>query len=818
MNGRGGWAIFAAFAAAGCASFAWLFPKFDAGALEWRTSAGRSQIIAAAANIASGYGIDTAGWDFAVTSQYLPRRRLARLERPRSPVLAQFSTLQHVVHASRPNSPFRVQVVLSGDLRPVSFRSMGPRRRSGGAPPPGQRKGFRERKGPPAGQLPPWRNEAPADAAGQLKVYAGDAAGNYSRTATRIMTPEGFRSAWEWVDGAEPGIAARLEVFVRGGSVHRVEHSLAIAESVLAGRASEDRAGGSVLNAARPLFIASTMFLCCWFFFRSVAKTFVPVRFAFSLLPLFIVPLLVDSLVGPDADRMVISALQSNTTTSATMITNGVLLLLVAMAFVVLASAGRSILPDSERVRWAGLQCIYLKQYFSRQAGLSLLAGIVAGPAIAAIPLLAVLLAGRGDMAVQSLSTPMFLSSRHPWVAMLGEPLPGVALATFGFILPWALRIGRSNAAAIFSVVLYGCTAVFLFIAPAPGRSPLAIVVCILVLGGFWLTYRFAGLLGVWASGFGSAAASMSYCFVLNGHRMEAVSAAAPALLMALTGGAIAIFGKHVPLPELLESFEIQPREVIVNERARLDAEFAVATEAQQRLLPTTAPQLDGFSLAGSCAPAREVGGDLFDYKMLPGGELELCVADVSGKGVQAALYMTLTKGMLSSAHPRQLPLPALASRLNRHLLATGRRKTFVTMSLCRLDSVERKFVHIRAGHNPPLLYRASSASWSLLKPRGMGLGLASPTLFDKILEEQEVRLEPGDITVLYSDGLTEMMNSDHEQFGEHRLAEAVCSNAGRGAQSIHDAILDSVRDFQGTAEQHDDLTLLVVKAEVPLT
>ncbi|NWF85881.1 MAG: PP2C family protein-serine/threonine phosphatase, partial [Bryobacteraceae bacterium] len=235
-------------------------------------------------------------------------------------------------------------------------------------------------------------------------------------------------------------------------------------------------------------------------------------------------------------------------------------------------------------------------------------------------------------------------------------------------------------------------------------------------------------------------------------------------------------------------------------------------------LLPATPPKVDGYSIAGSCIPAREVGGDLFDYAAAPSGKLALCVADVSGKGVPAALYMTLTKGMLASAQPKLTHLPALVSRLNKYLLATGKRKTFVTMSLAVLDPPARRLTHVRAGHNPPLLYRAATKTWELLKPRGLGLGLASPAAFDPLLEEQTVELQTGDVAVFYSDGLTEMMNPEREQFGEERLGEVVRENAGSDARQIHDAVLEAAREFQSGAEQHDDLTLLVLKAEYSLS
>jgi sigma-B regulation protein RsbU (phosphoserine phosphatase) len=139
-------------------------------------------------------------------------------------------------------------------------------------------------------------------------------------------------------------------------------------------------------------------------------------------------------------------------------------------------------------------------------------------------------------------------------------------------------------------------------------------------------------------------------------------------------------------------------------------------------------------------------------------------------------------------------------------------------MSIAVLEPDTRRFRHVRAGHNPPLLYRATSRAWEFLKPRGLGLGLASSATFERILREQEVDLHLGDIIVLYSDGLTEMMDPVHAQFGEERLAQAVTANAHRGAQAIHDAVLASAREFQSGAEQHDDLTLLVLKAELSLT
>lgn len=815
--------------ASGWAAFVRLFPSSEASGSEWRTSASREAVITAAARIAASYGLDTAGWSFSVTAQSSRERRLARHERPQSPVLAVFPPLEYVVLASRSGTPSRARVVLTNDLRPLSFRSYGPRRwldrrRPNGKPP--DRGGARARPQPGTGPgmgagpggPPSQHDRTPVDIASQLELYAGPNAARYRQTSFAVPTPEGLRSAWEWTDETGPGIVARLQIFVRRGQIHRAEHELEIAPAVVASRLLPYDLPQSFATPARPLLIAATLFLCFWYLFRSLAQTFVPLRFALASLPLVLVPLLADFLVGPESDRIEIAALRQNTTTAAAAAANLVGIGLACAGIVVVLASGRSILPSSQRPLWLAFQHLYLRKPITRAFGVEVLAGLAAGPAITALPYVIRALSGRDDLLAMTVATPVFFSAQHPWAAAIGVATPWIAVPSFGFMAVWLLQTTGRPWLADLLLALYGTALVLLFADPLPGDLPSAIGASALVFLALWVTWRSCGLLGVWMSGFSAPAAVMSGAFLLNGMRAEALSAAAPALLLALAGAGIALFGRREDSAACLESFEIQPREHIINERARLDAEFAVATAAQQRLLPTAPPVVEGFSLAGSCIPAREVGGDLFDYAPAASGRLALTVADVSGKGVPAALYMTLTKGMLASAQTKNLPLPALAARLNRHLLAAGRRKTFVTMSLAVLDPRARRLTHVRAGHNPPLLYRAQDNSCELLKPRGLGLGLAAPAAFDSILEEQSVELRPGDVAVLYSDGLTEMMNPERDLFGEERLAQTVSANAHRNAQEIHDAVLEAAREFQSGAEQHDDLTLLVLKAEYSLT
>lgn len=829
MSGRLQWTAFLAFCAGGWAGFALLFPTSEASGKEWRTTASRAEVIAAARKIALEYGVDTADWDFSVTAQSSRARRLARVERPNSPLAASFPSMEYVVVASRSGTPSKARIVLANDLRPLAFRSYVPRRRPDGKGPEGKRPdgrgrgaGWRMRgeqgPGPRPEGPPPGAYRTPVDISSQLALYAGANAGRYRQTSFAAPTPEGLRSAWEWTDEASPGIVARLQVFVRRGRIHRAEHELEIAPDVIASRLSPYELPHSFAAPARPLLIAGTLFICFWYLFRSLARTFVPLRFALAVMPMVLIPLLADFLLGPDADRTVISALDQNTTTSAASTAKLAGIGLACAGFAVALASGRSILPQSQRPLWLSLQYVYLRKPAARRVGVEMLAGLAAGPAIAAVTYILQALSGREDVLARMVSTPMFLTAEHPWAAALGEAVPWIQVPSFGFVAVWLFHAIRRRWLAGALLALYGAAAVLLYMDPLPGSRPLAIGSAALVFLAMWFTWRSCGLLGVLMSSFSAPGAVMSGAFLGNGMKAEALSAAAPVVLMALAGAGVALFGRREDAAEGIASFEIQPRERIISERARLDAEFAVATAAQQRLLPAAPPKVDGYSIAGSCIPAQEVGGDLFDYAPAPSGKLALCVADVSGKGVPAALYMTLTKGMLSSAQPDLAHLPTLVSRLNKHLLATGKRKTFVTMSIALLDPRERRLTHVRAGHNPPLLYRAAARTWELLKPRGLGLGLASPAAFDPLLEEQTVELHPGDVVVFYSDGLTEMMNPERELFGEERLGEVVRENAGGDARQIHDGVLEAAREFQSGAEQHDDLTLVVLKAEYSLS
>ncbi len=247
-------------------------------------------------------------------------------------------------------------------------------------------------------------------------------------------------------------------------------------------------------------------------------------------------------------------------------------------------------------------------------------------------------------------------------------------------------------------------------------------------------------------------------------------------------------------------------------ERERLMAEFGVAREAQQKMLPAAAPSIPGYSITATCRPAREVGGDLFDFLTLPDERIGIVVADVSGKGVPAALYMTLTKGLLASISESESDPSIILREVNKHLYEVCQRKVFVTMLLGVLDPATRTLTYARAGHNPAIWRHTSQGASTMLGAPGLGLGMVSSKLFDKGLRSETIQCEPGDVLVFYSDGIPEAMNLTGEEYGMERLMDVVERSDELGPAEALDCMLADVADFVGENSPHDDITLVVLR------
>jgi serine phosphatase RsbU (regulator of sigma subunit) len=277
-------------------------------------------------------------------------------------------------------------------------------------------------------------------------------------------------------------------------------------------------------------------------------------------------------------------------------------------------------------------------------------------------------------------------------------------------------------------------------------------------------------------------------------------------------------------LGELAESFNSMTRSIahLLDQKAekeRMEQELRIARTIQMSLLPREHVTIPGLAVTAHCEPAREVGGDYYDYMEI-GGRLNLLIADVAGKGTSAALYMAELKGLmlsLSQLHtsPRELLIDANRI-ISRHLDS----KSFITITYAVVDVAMRTLTYARAGHCP-LIYvpgsYAPSRAAQILAPDGLVLGLQiddGGQRFSRLLEEETIPLGPGDVFLFYTDGLTEAMDRDGDCFGDTRLAAVVMEHADAPFGELRDTILQEIAAFSGPTAQQDDMTMLLLRVE----
>jgi serine phosphatase RsbU (regulator of sigma subunit) len=270
-------------------------------------------------------------------------------------------------------------------------------------------------------------------------------------------------------------------------------------------------------------------------------------------------------------------------------------------------------------------------------------------------------------------------------------------------------------------------------------------------------------------------------------------------------------------LGELAESFNLMAvgiKDLLRGqaEKERLEEELRIARQIQMSLLPQSAVTVPGLRVAALCLPAAEVGGDYYDLLPLGATRLGVLVADVSGKGTSAALYMAELKGLALSLSRVHSSPGKLLSEANRILAANTDSRTFVTMTYAVVDVEAGVMRFARAGHNPLLHLEARSGRARLLTPPGIGLGLDRGERFDQVLQEVELKLASGDVFLFFTDGLSEAMNAASELFGESRLQAVLEQSEALTTEELRERILEEIRVFVGDEAQHDDMTLVILQ------
>jgi sigma-B regulation protein RsbU (phosphoserine phosphatase) len=254
-------------------------------------------------------------------------------------------------------------------------------------------------------------------------------------------------------------------------------------------------------------------------------------------------------------------------------------------------------------------------------------------------------------------------------------------------------------------------------------------------------------------------------------------------------------------------------------EKKRLEEELRIARQIQMSLLPRGPLDIPGLAVTALCVPAREVGGDYYDFFRLPGGLLGVLIADVSGKGTSAALYMAELKGLVLSLSQIYLSPRQLLTEVNRIISDNLDTRSFITMTYAVIDLKAGRMTYARAGHTPLIFMRSLGADETVrvLTPSGLVVGLHIPGAHDKfieLLEEESLDLNNGDVIVLYTDGVSEAMNSDADLFGDARLSRIIEEHGHLDSGELRERILREIESFVGAADQHDDMTMILMKVE----
>ncbi len=258
----------------------------------------------------------------------------------------------------------------------------------------------------------------------------------------------------------------------------------------------------------------------------------------------------------------------------------------------------------------------------------------------------------------------------------------------------------------------------------------------------------------------------------------------------------------------------------VAKEKERLQAEIEIAREVQEQLYPKAIPDCPTLRLTATCEPARIVSGDYYDFQTTPGGCVAIAMGDVAGKGISAALLMaTIQAGMrMELREVRELAAPGahvahsgistarVVSELNQQLHATTPVEKFATLCFGVYDHHASTLTYTNAGHLPPVLVRNGQAQ--RLDVNGMVVGAFSFAKYD----ESRVHLESGDLLAFFTDGITEPQNEYDEMFGEDRLIDLLVKNAGRDEREISDIVIDAVKQWTGSPELQDDMTLLLAR------
>ncbi len=771
------------------------FGRYDQAAHLGQFQLSRAQALAKAREVVRRQGYEAAGWTPAV--QIVNPRGSSWIQRwlqqhPQQSVFRSLVTPYNIqVTLQQPDGGRFTGVTLSPDGRVVGF-------------------GTATRQAVGAEHM---HHAEPLDKKADtvLQEYLGERARLFRPVNRGVAQSHRVLYSWEYNDPADSPHLVRFEASFSDEKLVLAELTAEPADSFLTEvRRLQASDGYLVTYVATAMFVSIS--LAFPFFFRALVRHRLSGRRLLTMTAFALGLVMVGLWGGPWLDQARAEAARDFGTVLESLTSQSALFFGVVVWWVLFYGAGRAVLRREQMEQWCSLEALLDRRIGEQGVGAAIFHGVLCGVFLAALPLLVAPLTPAGTWTTLTSIPSLFFPS-----AVAADLLPTLLVEVVGlvlFLIPLLRRLRWNWLATVLFVML--AAPIWEALHPPFDEAPAwSMGVSALTCAVLWVVETEFGALAALAAG-GFTLTTWAACGYLVQPQPELQAQAwwamAPFAGAALGGAAMMRFGRYVEPEAAVAAMEAESSNEVQSQRERLASEFSVARRAQQAMLPPVPEQLGGATLAALCEPARDVGGDLYDFYPTIDGRYALAVADVSGKGVPASLYMTLTKGYLAGAGRESTDLRGTLSDLNLHLLAAGKRKIFVTMALSYFSPETRCVELARAGHNSPLWRRAELGRSEYLTPPGMGLGLTSRLLFERALRPERYELAPGDAFVLYSDGITEAMNEAREQFGEDRLQGVVDACDGLTAEATRDAILKAVKDFIGTAPPHDDMTLFVMR------
>lgn len=788
------WLLLFLLAVVGYGALAWLFPRYDPSA-RWQFQLDRAQALALAQAFATQQGLDVSGW----TSSVRParERNTERYLRDRSasdPETLWLSPLKIQVALRDPKVNQAVNFVYSGQGRLLSFQRTGVEAKATNSPP----------------------DKARAEQAARALV--GEHWARFTFTADSEPENGSYKAVWSYP--AASGVKHDVEATLTGNLLTGVQLKSSLPTPYQSDLSSRNLTHVVLLSGTGVVINVLAVLAAVLLYFLSVNRKETDHLSTLIFFALSLLLMLVDNSWTGLLDQFKRGDnIRGITNPAALTVLPYVLLVLICLFFTILHTmfwaVGEAATAKYRHGRLTVFAATLRGRWLTRPVAQNLAAGFLAGGFIAAWPYLC---AALGGLPV----TPSDLTSitelfTAPWpglAALITSSISGYLyhlLLVFAFLAPTLPAYLRTPWLVRGLLTLAGV--VFLFdLTPNPQASfTLKAIVALMTFLVFAMLYRHWDLLAVLTANMVAVLSIKAFGLWLQPAPSLHAAGWQSFLVLAGFGVVTLVLTRFAPAAEIEARQLLHPVEDQA-ERERLKAEFGVARRAQENLLPVTAPSLPGFGIAALCRPARECGGDLYDFIPLADGKLGVVVADVSGKGVPAALYMTLTKGLLRSVSEEQSDPGEILRVVNRHLYEVCKRKVFVTLFFGVLDPKTKTLTYSRAGHNPPVWRKQGEQTNCLLKAAGIGLGLNAGKSFDRVLAVETIQLSKNDLLIFYSDGITEAMNEQQEEYGEERLMEIATVTDGMGAEESLSAVFANVSNFLGKILPQDDQTLVVVR------